>query len=93
MDEEQVDIRDAEALERLLHRIFLFVERRPELRREEDVFALHEALFQRAPESLANGLLIHVGIRRIDEAVARLDALVDRALGILRADHERAEAQ
>ena len=89
MEEEQVDVVEAEALERgvdvrlaLLVRVAL----REELRRDEELLARDAAL----ADGLAHGDLVEVGVRRVDVAVARLERLWQVLANLLGGHHEDA---
>ena len=92
MDEHQVDPVDAElgrahleGLARLAHPVPLGVQ----LRRDEDLLARHAARAHAA----ADALLVAVGVRGVDQAVAQPDRLGHRALGLAVAHRPGAEAE
>src|SRR3954452_17756336 len=79
VDDVQVDLLDAQALEAAL-RLLLGVPGRAriELRRDEDLVARHAAVANGA----ADARLVPVGLRRVDVAVAELERPADRVLAL-----------
>lgn len=88
VQDHQVDVVRAQALERLVDGGGTFEERRPELRLEEDLLARLRGCAHSAPD----GALVHVDVRRVDERVAVVECVGDRRLGIVRLEQVGAEA-
>ena len=88
VQDHQVDVVRAQALERLVDGAGAFEERRPELRLEENFLARLRGRAHSAPD----GALVHVDVRRVDERVAVVERVGDRRLGIIRLEQVGAEA-
>ena len=88
VQDHQVDVVRAQALERLVDGGGAFEERRPELRLEEDLLA---RLRGRA-HSAADAALVDVDVRRVDQRVAVVQRERHGGLGVVRLQQVRAEA-
>ena len=76
VNEEQIDVVQLQLLEADLHallHVFGLPLRQPQLRRDEQLLSLHDALVDALLDRIAHGLLIGVGNSRINETVAVLD--------------------
>ena len=83
MDDVEVDLVHAQPFEAALRLGLRVLARREELGREEDLIARHVAVAQRA----ADALLVAVGLRRVDMAVAELERRADRVLALRAVRH------
>nr|WP_239639601.1 hypothetical protein [Megasphaera sp. NM10] len=92
MDEQQIDIVDAQPFQGLIDSSCLFIQRRPQLRRNENIFPFDQTFFQSPAQSPADSFFVDVGIGRVDEAVTHLQGSINGFLRIFRADHEGPQA-
>lgn len=88
VQDHQVDVVRAQALERLVDGGGALKERRPEFRLEDNLLAGLRGRAHAAPD----GSLVHVHVRRVDERVAVVQRVSDRRLGVVRLQQVGAEA-
>lgn len=88
VQDHQVDVVRAQALERLVDGAGAFEERRPELRLEENFLARLRGRAHSAPD----GALVHVDVRRVDQRVAVVQRVGDSRLHVVRLQQVGAEA-
>ena len=88
VQDHQVDVVRAQALERLVDGGGAFEERRPELRLEENLLAR----FRGCAHAATDGALVHVDVRRVDQRVAVVERVGDRRLRVVRLEQVGAEA-
>ena len=88
VDQKQVDVVSAEALQRLVDGVVLLVKARPELGLEEDFLTRQAGLLHRS----ADGLFIYIGVGGVDETVAARQRAFDRSLRLVRRQQEGADA-
>lgn len=93
MDEEQVDIIETQALQRILNRCVLLVHRRPELRRDEEVLAFDKAFAYSTGHGFAHGRFVEIAVGRINHAVTKANGFINRLFRLLEAQEERADAE
>ena len=84
VDVQEIHVVHAEALKSLIHCVRVLILAGPELGGEEDLFTVHAALFHAASDST----FIHIGICRIDEAIAHLQCFSDAVFCICRGEHK-----
>ena len=88
VQDHQIDVVRAQALQRLVDGGGALKERRPQLRLEENLLAPLRGRAHSAPD----GSLVHVHVRRVDECVAVVQRVSDRRLGVVRLQQVGAEA-
>ena len=88
VQDHQVDVVRAQALECLIDGAGAFEERRPEFRLEDNL----RARLRGCAHAATDGALVHVDVRRVDERVAVVERVGDRRLGIVRLEQVGAEA-
>ena len=84
VDQQQIDVVCAEAFEGFIYSVVIFIETWPELGLEENLLAGDTG----ALDATANGLLVHVSIGCIDEAIAALQRRKHRGFGFVRREQE-----
>ena len=72
MNEKKIDIVHVQSLESIIHRIFILIDRCPEFCRDEEFLSCYQTFADRSVYGLADGLLIHICVRRIDEPISHL---------------------
>ena len=88
VQDHQVDVVRAQALERLVDGGGTLEEGRPELRLEENLLAR----LRGCAHASSDGALVHVDVRRVDQRVAVVERVGDRRLGVIRLEQVGAEA-
>ena len=88
MQDHEVDVVAAQALERLVHGGVGLVEARPELGLEEDLLAGAAGVAHAA----ANGALVDVSVGGVDELVAVVQSVGDGRLRVVGREQEGAQA-
>lgn len=88
VQDHQVDVVRAQALERLVDGGGAFEERWPELRLEENLLAR----LRGCAHAATDGALVHVDVRRVDERVAVVERVGDSRLRVVRLQQVGAEA-
>ena len=88
VQDHQVDVVRAQALERLVDGAGAFEERRPEFRLEDNLLAR----LRGCAHASSDGALVHVDVRRVDQCVAVVQRVGDSRLRVVRLQQEGAEA-
>ena len=80
VDQQQVDVGSIQTGKSLVHCVRLLIEAGPQLRFEENLLPLQAGLLHGA----ANGLFIHIGVCRVDQAIAVLQGTDAGGLRLVR---------